>query len=84
MKNFVSPPEFIGTFFEGDGIAVDVLTIVHSEGYELLHSTLDSIWVTKDSLKFPSKGSPQGDSCSLIALLSITPDVAFGSAGEVL
>jgi len=84
VKDIVCPPEFIGTLLESDGIAVDVLTIVYSEGYELFCSTLNSIQVTKDSFEFSGKGGPQGDSCSLVALLDITPEVAFGSAGKVL
>jgi len=84
VKDVIRPPEFIGTLLEGDSIAVDVLTVVYSEGYELFHSTLDSIQVAEDSFEFSGEGGPQGDSCGLIALLDITPEVAFGGAGKVL
>jgi len=84
VKDVICPPEFIGTLLEGDGIAVDVLTIVYSEGYKLFRSTLDSIQVAEDSFEFASEGGPQGNSCGLIALLDIAPEVAFGGAGKVL
>jgi len=84
VKDIIHPPEFISTLLEGDGIAVDMLTIVYSEGYELFRSTLDSIRVAKDSFEFASEGSPQGNSCGLTALLDIAPEVAFGGAGKVL
>jgi len=84
VKDVIRPPEFIGTLLEGDGIAVDVLTVVYSEGYKLFHSMLDSIRVAEDSFKFASEGSPQGNSCGLIALLDIAPEVVFGGAGKVL
>jgi len=84
VKDIICPPEFIGTLLEGDSIAVDVLTIVYPEGYELFRSTLDSIRVAEDCFEFSSEGGPQGDSCSLIALLNIMPEVVFGGAGKVL
>jgi len=58
VKDVVCPPELIGTLLEGDGIAVDVLTIVYSEGYELFHSMFDSIWVAEDGFEFSSEGGP--------------------------
>ena len=58
VKDVVRPPEFIGTLLEGDSIAVDVLTVVYSEGYELFRSTLDSIRVAEDSFEFSGEGSP--------------------------
>jgi len=84
VKDVVRPPEFIGTLLESDGIVVDVLTIIYSEGHKLFCSTLDSIRVAEDSFEFSGEGGPQGDSCGLIALLDIMPEVAFGSAGKVL
>jgi len=84
VKDIVCPPEFISTLLESNGIAVDMLIVIYSEGYKLFHSTFDSIWVAKDSFKFLSKGGPQGDSCSLIALLDIVLEVAFGSASKML
>jgi len=84
VKDVVLPLEFIGTLLESDSIAVDVLIIVHSEGYKLFRSSFDSIRVTEDGFEFSSKGGPRGDSCGLIALLDIAPEVAFGGAGKVL
>ena len=84
VKDVVRPLEFIGTLLESDSIAVDMLTIIHSEGYKLFRSTLDSIQVAEDSFEFASEGGPQGNSCGLIALLDITPEVAFCGAGKVL
>jgi len=84
VKDVICPPEFISTLLEGDSIAVDVLTVIYSEGYKLFHSMFDSIRVSKDGFEFSSEGGPQGNSCGLIALLDIMPEVAFGSAGKVL
>jgi len=84
VKDIIRPLEFIGTLLEGDSIVVDVLTVIYSEGYELFRSTFDSIRVAEDGFKFSSKGGPQGNSCGLIALLDIAPEVVFGGASKVL
>jgi len=84
MENVISPPKLVSILFESDGVAMDTLILVHTESYEFLRGTLDTIWVAEDCLEFTGEGSPRRNSCSPIPLLNILPEMPLGSTGEKL
>ena len=84
MENIISPPKLIGIFFESNGVLMDALILIHTESYEFLCGMLDAIQVAEDRLEFMGKGGPCHNSCGLIPLLDILPEMPLGSTGEKL
>ena len=84
MENFIGPPKLVSILFESNGVLMDTLIFIHPEGDKFLCGMLDVVWVAEDHLEFTGEGSPCCNSCGLIPLLDILPEMLLGSTSEIL